>query len=181
MPHVDVSRLLAVFALSFVAASACLAQPNERVQLLHQQDGADRIQSRGKPWDPKVSERDAERAAAVREELKAGRLKEAKDFFAAAMVLQHGTGPDDYRLANALSWIAYSMADDPESVPAREAAWLYAASWDRLLLSLDRKQWYGTQSIRNPLTFQPGQLLPMEEGAATPKDKERFSGPRFSY
>jgi hypothetical protein len=84
-------------------------------------------------------------------------------------------------LANALSWIAYSMADDTDSVPAREAGWLYSTTWDRLLISLDRKQWYGTQRHRDPKTFMPGSLYPQEEGAAAPQDKERFSGPRFGY
>lgn len=106
------------------------AQPNERLQALRRQDGADRTNSRGKPWDPAVTARDAQRVAAVREELKAGRLRDVKDFYAAALILQHGETPDDFRLANALSWLAYTLADDSDTVPAREAGWLYAASWD---------------------------------------------------
>jgi hypothetical protein len=183
MKHLDaVPRLdLVGTCLVAVLCSPVQAQTNTRIQQLMQQDSADRANSRGRPWDPKVTERDRQRAAAVREELKAGRLKDAKDYYAAALIMQHGEQPDDYRLANSLSWIAFSMAEDPESVPAREAAWLYSASWDRLLLSLGRKQWFGTQRIRDPLTFGPGDHYPIEDGAAAPRDKERFSGPRYAY
>jgi len=160
------------------AAIACHAAPNERLQQLLQEDVADRANTRGKPWDPKITARDAERAAAAREELKAGRIREAKDFYAAALIFQHGETPDNLRTANALSWLAYSMAEDKDAVPAREAGWLYAASWDRLPIALNQKQWYATQRHRDPVTFRPGDLYPQEAGAATPEDKARFSGPR---
>jgi len=177
-------RLLALCALALhlsLQLTLAHAQPNERLQALRQQDGADRTNSRGKPWDPAVTARDAQRVAAVREELKAGRLRDARDFYAAALILQHGETPDDFRLANAMAWLAYTLADDPDTVPAREAGWLYAASWDRLLISLGSRQWYGTQRHRDPATHQPGDALPTDDGAASPRDKDRFSGPRYSY
>lgn len=177
-------QIIAVLLAAAVIVSVTTpvrAEPNTRLQQLLQQDGADRMGTRGRPWDPKITQRDAERAAAVREELRAGRLKVTKDFYAAALIMQHGDSPDDFRLANALSWLAYSLADDPEAVPAREAAWLYSATWDRMLISLERKQWYGTQRPRDPVTNMPGEQFPVEEGAATPRDKARFSGPRYGY
>lgn len=108
-----------------------------------------------------------------------GNLREVKDFYAGAMILQHGQGPDDFRLANALSWIAYEIAEDKESVPAREAAMLYAMSRDRLMLSLKQKQWYKTQYVRDPITHGRGNLLLSDATAAAPEDMERFSEPRY--
>jgi hypothetical protein len=66
--------------------------------------------------------------------------KTANDFFHAAMVLQHGDSPLDYKLSNELCKKAVAL--DPNH---KVAKWLAAASWDRYLHSIGKPQWYGTQ------------------------------------
>lgn len=66
--------------------------------------------------------------------------KTANDFFHAAMVLQHGDSPLDYKLSNELCKRA--VAIDPMH---RGARWLAVASWDRYLGSIGKPQVYGTQ------------------------------------
>ncbi len=171
-------KITLVVAL-LLGSQTALSAPNLKLQNLLQDDQSDRLSVQGKPWKTQITERDMARAKAVRSEIAAGNLKEAKDYYAAALILQHGQKPDDLRLANALSWIAYEMAENKESVPAREASWLYAMSWDRLMLKLNKKQWYQTQYARDPVTFTRGSLLPFDPSAATKMDLERFSGPRY--
>jgi hypothetical protein len=72
--------------------------------------------------------------------LEDGAAKTARDHFHAALVLQHGDDPLDYKLSNELCRKAAEL--DPSM---KQARWLMAASWDRYLMSLGKPQWYGTQ------------------------------------
>lgn len=84
---------------------------------------------------------DAKRRAEVLEMLRAGRLKVAIDYENAALIFQHGAVPEDYRMAHSLATMAVALEPD-----RRFALWLQKASWDRLMLSLGKEQWFGTQS-----------------------------------
>lgn len=91
--------------------------------------------------------KDRERRVAVLEMLRQGHVVEPIDYENAALIFQHGSSPEEYRLAHALATIAAALA--PER---RMATQLKRMSWDRLLLSLGRGQWFGTQSRKDPVT-----------------------------
>jgi hypothetical protein len=61
-----------------------------------------------------------------------------RDFHNAALVLQHGGRPDDYRLAHELSLAAIALGDT-------SATWLVSRTYDRWLLSLGHRQRFATQ------------------------------------
>jgi hypothetical protein len=61
-----------------------------------------------------------------------------RHFWFAAMVFQHGRDSEDYLLAHVLSSTAVAKGN-------RNGLWLAAASFDRYLLSVGKKQIYGTQ------------------------------------
>ena len=71
--------------------------------------------------------------------LDAGALQTGEDFRAAAFVFQHGSTPEDYLLAHSLAVTGVAKG-------SKQAAWIAAASLDRFLQSVDRKQIYGTQT-----------------------------------
>ncbi|QQG43670.1 MAG: hypothetical protein HYW45_01475 [Candidatus Daviesbacteria bacterium] len=104
--------------------------------------------------DPKIAkergERIHQRMAKTRELIDKGELKEATDYYHAAMVFQHGQLPEDFKLANELAIKAMEL--DPDD---REIKWLYAASLDRYLLETGQPQKYGTQfqewKLRQPI------------------------------
>lgn len=97
--------------------------------------------------------RDSERRKIVLELHKGSLLRTADDLESAAMIFQHGESPSDYRLAFALATLAAAKS----AVPT-ETTWMMAATWDRLMLSVNRPQWYGTQFRRDASgkeVFQP--------------------------
>lgn len=171
--------LLAALLLQSAAALPLHAQPanNASLQALMIDDQRDRTGSRGKPWNPEVDVRDRERREAGLAELRAGRVLTSTDHYNLAMLMQHGEHSDDYRLAHALAWTAYTMRED--GVPKREAGWLAAAAMDRLLISLGRPQWYGTQYHRDPVTNRPGDRYPYDETALSPAERNKLLAPLF--
>jgi len=104
--------------------------------------------------------------------LKAGQVRTGLDFSNAALIFQHGESEDDYRLAYSLAWTAYSMLE--EGTPKQFAGWLSAAAWDRLMIAKGKKQWYGTQYARDPVTHKAGERLPQDEDAVSREELERF-------
>ncbi|MBK1969241.1 MULTISPECIES: hypothetical protein [Brevundimonas] len=82
---------------------------------------------------------DAARRERTRALLDAGALQTGEDFRAAAFVFQHGSTPEDYLLAHSLAVTGVAKG-------SKQAAWIAAASLDRFLQSVDRKQIYGTQT-----------------------------------
>jgi hypothetical protein len=82
---------------------------------------------------------DAVRRTQTRALLDAGALQTGEDYRAAAFIFQHGSTPDDYLLA-------HSLAVTGAAKGSSGAAWIAAATLDRYLQSIDRKQIYGTQT-----------------------------------
>jgi len=91
--------------------------------------------------------RDYERRVAVLKMLREGKVTEPIDYENAALIFQHGSTPEEYRLAHALATVAAAL--EPER---RFAKQLKRVSWDRLHLSMGRQQWFGTQSLQDPAT-----------------------------
>ena len=121
--------------------------------------------------------RDAARLARVRALVAAGRARTATDYFAAAMVAQHGEDTTAYRQAAA--WARQAAALDsadrpaPADTLAQRARRLAAAAHDRYLRALGRPQCYGTQLGKNPISA-PYVLEPVDPACATPAyDAER--------
>lgn len=133
-------------ALVFAAAPAIGADAiNMELSRLVAADQAARRQS---PIDwSQVRAADAKRRDAVIEMLRSGQISAPVDFENASLILHHGEKPDDFRLAHALATVALSLEPD-----RRLAKWLQRAAWDRLLLSLGKAQWYGTQKSTDPKT-----------------------------
>jgi hypothetical protein len=102
----------------------------------------------------RVKPRDDARLARTRELYASGALRTGADWFRAALILQHSSEEDDYLLAHEMSVAAVAQGH-------KEASWLAAASEDRFLLRIGRKQRFGTQY--GPAD-QPGkyQLAPTE-------------------
>lgn len=87
-----------------------------------------------------MEKHDRERRVRVHQLLDAGSVKTGQDYWFAALIFQHGEKPEDYLLAHALALTAAYKGN-------RNGRWLAAASLDRYLLSISRKQTYGTQFI----------------------------------
>jgi len=114
---------------------------NPELLILFQEDQADRTPPDGKSIDWKtVGARDLMRQALVREFYSKNKLRTGRDYYNAAMILQHGGTPQDYLLAHELCIVAASKGND-------EARWLAAATEDRFLMSIDRPQRFGTQYV----------------------------------
>ncbi|UWZ83182.1 hypothetical protein [Occallatibacter riparius] len=94
-----------------------------------------------KPLDDQtLIKRDAGRRDRVRSLLAAGPLSSASDYHDAAFIFQHSDQPDDYLLAHLLAMQAVVMGDS-------ESRWIAAATLDRYLQSIGRKQVFGTQFL----------------------------------
>ncbi|MFC4293265.1 hypothetical protein ACFOWX_12645 [Sphingorhabdus arenilitoris] len=81
---------------------------------------------------------DAERLARTKQLLENGELKAGVDYYRAAFIFQHGNTPEDYLRAHHLAVIAVSLG-------YKQALWISAATLDRYLLNIGKKQIYGTQ------------------------------------
>jgi len=66
------------------------------------------------------------------------KIKTAQDFYYAALILQHGNSPNDFKIAN-------EFAKKAMIAGLEKAKWLYAATLDRWLLSRGKPQKFGTQ------------------------------------
>jgi len=149
---------------------------NERLLSIVLADQADRkVQPSPEQWE-EITLRDAERRCGVQEELCGGRVRTAYDFFNAALVMQHGTDLEEIRLAHALATVSASM--DSASPQARQALWLKAASWDRMMRTLGRPQWYGTQLHRDNAGAVT--LYEVDESAVTDADRVALSAPTLA-
>lgn len=116
---------------------------NPELRILFEQDQADRRGGLDQDWG-EIAKRDQAREARVRALLANGSARLADDYYHAAMVLQHGEGVDDIRLAHATAMKA--LDHEPVHPLAR---WLAAASKDRELMALGKPQLYGTQFRRD--------------------------------
>lgn len=123
-------------------------------------------------WDVLGAE-DAQRRVQVRAMLTAGSIKTAEDYYNAALIMQHGSEVQDYKLAFSLANL--SAVIDPESksfTPAyKTGKWLMAAAWDRHLMNLGKPQWYGTQ-ITKPHGSALWEVYPLDETAVTDAERQ---------
>jgi hypothetical protein len=113
---------------------------NPEIKTLCDEDQADRTPEKDKAIDWNVvGPRDAKRLVRVKAIYMEGKVNTASDYFHAALVLQHGAGPEDFLLAHEFAIVAVRKGD------VANAPWLVAASEDRFLQSINRKQRFGTQ------------------------------------
>jgi hypothetical protein len=137
-------RFVLVAGAAAAAASAPAIRadppPADRTDLvrMYDEDQADRAGSRI-DWTI-VEPRDRARLAKVKELYAAGELRTGGDYYRAAMILQHGTSPDDFLLAHEFCVAALGLGRTD-----RATRWLAAASEDRFLMNIDRPQRFGTQ------------------------------------
>ena len=78
------------------------------------------------------------RRARVADLYDSGSLSTANDYYHAAMIFQHGEKPDEFLFAHELAVASLALGN-------QNARWLVAATEDRFLKSLGRKQRFGTQ------------------------------------
>ncbi len=115
------------------------AKDNEELQKLFSEDQSDRLTSGNKAIDwAVVAPRDATRKARVLELLEKHQIRTGSDYLNSAFILQHGQTPEDFILAHEFCIIAVARGKT-------EALWLAAASEDRFLIKIGRKQRFGTQ------------------------------------
>lgn len=115
-----------------------------------------------------VQKRDKERLNAVLQMIKNGKLVTGRDYWQAAMVLQHGKKAEHYKLANRLCLKAIESGE-------KNARWLYAASFDRLMVNSGEKyQKYGTQFRKN--NKNKWELWPIDPGT-TDKMRAEYDVP----
>ena len=98
---------------------------NEEVARLYADDQADRKPAGGKPIDWKIiGPRDSARLKRIKEIYQANELRSGKDYYHAAMILQHGDRPEDYLLCHELCVAAvFKSGGSPK------ASWLGSAKW----------------------------------------------------
>jgi len=153
------AALLGLLSVSGVAPSAPPAAPaaSDRPDLVRmfEEDQADRTAT-SIDWAA-VQPRDQARLAKVKELFAAGGLQTGGDLYRAAMILQHGTVPEDFLLAHefCVAAMALGKADDA-------TRWLAVASEDRFLMNLDRPQRFGTQYRSEG--SEPIRLYKVDEG-----------------
>ena len=121
---------------------------------------------------PDLMVQDRQRRARVREIIDAGQMRSSADHFHAAMVFQHGEGPDDYKLAHELAKKAAEL--DPSN---RTAKWLSAAAMDRYLRSIGKPQIYGTQFM---VLHDIMVLQPVDESAVTDEERRELGVPTLA-
>ncbi len=131
-------------------------QDNQEIKLLFQKDqGARNGFLKMNEFElKKMIEEDEARRKRVYQICSNDGLKTGNDFYCAAMVFQHGSTPEDYLFAHELAVIAISKGN-------KNAIWLAAATEDRFLKSINRKQRFGTQFSR--IASDPFKLDPIDE------------------
>ena len=125
--------------------------------------------------DSETVTRDAGRREKVLEELRSGRIRTANDYYHAAMVFQHGESADDIRLAFSLAWAGAQMNTRHKD----RARWLSAAAWDRIMMRLQKPQWYGTQYVADDPNSE-FRLYRIDEDAVTDQERRRLNVPVLS-
>ncbi|HEX8467215.1 MAG TPA: hypothetical protein VF620_05380 [Allosphingosinicella sp.] len=86
--------------------------------------------------------RDARRREAVLALLRASTPKTSGDYFHAALVMQHGETWEDFAAAHLLATRALQLSPADPNVQR-----MVAASWDRMMHSMGKKQWFGTNTF----------------------------------
>ncbi len=136
--------LLLLISLPCQAYPSSILKDSE-LRAIYLADQADRQPEVLQREREKVIQRDRARLQQVTKLLHAGRIKRAQDYWYAAIIFQHGHTTEEYRIAYSLAQLASVL--NPDSTTAQ---WLKAATWDRLMLSMNQPQWYGTQYEISP-------------------------------
>ena len=153
--------LLALIVLTGFARafSADAATSNEELARMHREDQADREPGQQIDWKI-VSPRDAARLSRTLELYRSGALRTGEDLYRAAMILQHGGQPEHYLLAHELCVTAVFAHASEGGQWVADAKWLSAASEDRFLTAIGRKQRFGTQFQSDDVEYS---LQPVDE------------------
>lgn len=142
---------------------------NERLSEMFKEDQSAR---KAKPVDWKiVAPMDKAHQDEVLSLLRSGSIRTAGDFYHAAMIMQHGSSTESYQLAFSLSRLSATL--DPSN---KKALWLVAASWDRILMSRNVPQWYGTQ-YRSAGPGAPMELYEVDESVVSDAEREAMNVP----
>ena len=110
---------------------------NEKLRKIFRDDQRDRLTFDANP--ERVTERDKLRRIILSELMATGKLRTGVDYYRAAVIFQHGLTTEDYQNAYRFAKAAVQMGN------VKNAAWLYAITLDRLLVSQGHKQRFGTQ------------------------------------
>ena len=119
---------------------------------------------REEPGD--VEQADLYRRVEVLGYIRDRKLNSPKGLVWAAFIFQHGNCPDHYLFANKLAKAALDAGDE-------DARWIYAATLDRYLMSLNQPQKYGTQFTFVDGTYQLYQVDP----ATTDAERAAYNVP----
>ncbi|MGV9008928.1 hypothetical protein [Brevundimonas sp.] len=156
-------RLLATAGIILALATPVFAQDaavevadNPEMAAIYAADQAVRqdfaaILAGGRENAMRIHAADAVRRQQVQALLDAGSLRTAADFYAAALVYQHGDTAEDYLMAHTLAVAALGEG-------STESPWLAAATLDRYLQKIGQPQIYGTQTMMRrgePPTREP--------------------------
>jgi len=126
---------------------------NTELEKLFKEDQDDRLSAKA-DWENRqfleyINRRDQNRRKKVKQMIEKGLIEDVSDYHHAAMIFQHGNGPEDFHKANELAKKAMELGDQRKDTRYyKEVRWLYAASMDRWLLSLGKAQKYGTQFVK---------------------------------
>ena len=89
-----------------------VTRDNEELARLYQEDQSDRTPPAGKSIDwSVVTPRDNARLARAKELYQQNKLQAGRDYYHAAMILQHAEAPEDYLLAHELCVVAISKGN----------------------------------------------------------------------
>lgn len=99
--------------------------------------------------------------------LQEGKIAIPADLYHAAMIFQHGTYANHFKLANELAERSMTLGYQP-------ARWLYAATRDRYLLAIGRPQQFGTQLHWDKIR---GWYMPALDFHTTDEDRAKYDVP----
>ena len=103
----------------------------------------------------RTTARDSRRRQTVLALLQAAAPRTSGDYFHAALVMQHGDTWEDYASAHLLSTRALQLAPADANVQR-----MVAATWDRMMHSLGKKQWFGTNTFKTNGVAEPKETRP---------------------
>ncbi|MFZ6874913.1 hypothetical protein ACO0LF_22860 [Undibacterium sp. Di27W] len=168
-------RLLSSFALFIALANLSAnssATSNDSLRAMYE---ADQNERKAEQVDfSRIINNDSERRAAVLNLLQTSKLNSAEDYFHAAMIYQHGTTLEDIRMAYSLSNIAVILRPDHQHYQR-----LRALAWDRMMLQLNKPQWYGSQSMQQGAD-QDWKLYDIDETAVSDHERKALGMPTLA-
>jgi hypothetical protein len=141
---------------------------NLRLEELYLADQQDRQAVYDTPQDvAALKQRDTMRKTSVLDMMVQGTVNTSNDLYRAAVLLLHGSEPNDFLTAHRLAVLAAINGHRP-------SRWLAAASLDRFLMSVNLPQVYGTQFEHNPEENKYQLRLPIDDSTLLSWEK-RFN------